>query len=360
MRIKTILLRIIYVALTLAIIVNFIYYYINISREKEQQAEPTVGDYITYVEYNVTYKAMEKALQADIDSNNDEDVHLDWVEILAYLAASYWGEWSRYEASDMDALIEKLSQGEPIKKLGEKYELFDYYMEAYSSILGGMVGEYKVGTGENDTDGNPILENKYGLKSYSPIAYGYAFSHFDDFGNSRGYGYKRNHLGNDLFASVGTPIVAVESGIITKIGWNQYGGWRIGIRSLDGKRYYYYAHMRKDHPFIKTLTEGTLVNAGDIIGYVGMTGYSATENVNGMTKPHLHFGLQLIFDESQLEGENQIWIDMNDVIKLLEKHKSPLEKVEGEDDLVRKYEFEDPAAEDYLKRNSSVIPQASD
>lgn len=31
--------------------------------------------------------------------------------------------------------------------------------------------------------------------------------------------------------SIGTPIIAVESGVVEHLGWNQYGGWRIGIRS---------------------------------------------------------------------------------------------------------------------------------
>lgn len=44
---------------------------------------------------------------------------------------------------------------------------------------------------------------------------------------------------------VGTPVIAVESGYVEAIGWNQYGGWRLGIRSFDRKRYYYYAHLRK-------------------------------------------------------------------------------------------------------------------
>ena len=45
--------------------------------------------------------------------------------------------------------------------------------------------------------------------------------------------------------SIGTPIVAIESGYVEACGWNMYGGWRIGTRSFDGKRYYYYAHLRK-------------------------------------------------------------------------------------------------------------------
>ncbi len=74
--------------------------------------------------------------------------------------------------------------------------------------------------------------------------------------------------------SIGTPIIAVESGYVEALGWNQYGGWRIGIRSFDRKRYYYYAHLRKDHPYAKDLQEGQVVTAGDVIGYLGITGYS--------------------------------------------------------------------------------------
>ena len=42
-----------------------------------------------------------------------------------------------------------------------------------------------------------------------------------------------------------------------------------------------------------------MVQAGDVIGYLGRTGYSRKENANNIRTPHLHFGLQLIFDESQ-------------------------------------------------------------
>lgn len=60
--------------------------------------------------------------------------------------------------------------------------------------------------------------------------------------------------------SIGTPIIAVESGTVEHLGWNQYGGWRVGIRSLDGKRYYYYAHLRKNHHYAAGLTEGAKVD----------------------------------------------------------------------------------------------------
>lgn len=91
-----------------------------------------------------------------------------------------------------------------------------------------------------------------------------------------------------MMAAVGTPIIAVESGTVEIMGWNQYGGWRIGIRSADKKRYYYYAHLRQNRPYQCDMAEGKTVNAGDVIGYVGRTGYSTKENTNNIDTSHLH------------------------------------------------------------------------
>ena len=140
--------------------------------------------------------------------------------------------------------------------------------------------------------------------------------------------------------SIGTPIIAVESGYVEAIGWNQYGGWRIGIRSFDKKRYYYYAHLRKDHPYVENMYEGKIVKAGDVIGYLGMTGYSSKENVNNINVPHLHFGMQIVFDEMQKDGTNQIWIDVYQIIEFLKKNRSEVYMANKETkDYERKYDF---------------------
>jgi murein DD-endopeptidase MepM/ murein hydrolase activator NlpD len=136
-------------------------------------------------------------------------------------------------------------------------------------------------------------------------------------------------MGHDYMADTGTPVVAVESGIIEELGWNQYGGWRIGIRSYDKKRYYYYAHLRKDYPYNKSIQKGNDVAAGDVIGYVGRTGYSAHENRNNIEESHLHFGMQLIFDESQKDGNNQIWVDVYHIVRFLNKNRSEVVKDEA-------------------------------
>ena len=105
-----------------------------------------------------------------------------------------------------------------------------------------------------------------------------------------------------MMGQVGTPVIAVESGYVSALGWNQYGGWRIGISSFDGRRYYYYAHLRQDRPYAEGLKEGAVVQAGDVIGYIGRTGYSTEENTNNIDEYHLHFGLQLILTNPRGKG----------------------------------------------------------
>ena len=151
-----------------------------------------------------------------------------------------------------------------------------------------------------------------------------------------------------MMGQVGTPVIAVESGYVEALGWNKYGGWRIGIRSFDKKRYYYYAHLRKNFPYVKTLEEGSVVQAGDVIGYLGRTGYSSVENTNNIHTSHLHFGLQLIFDESQKEGVNEIWVDCYNLVRFLYKNRSETIKNQETKEWYRIYNMKDPAVKEYL------------
>ena len=110
----------------------------------------------------------------------------------------------------MDALVTRLRKGEKLAAITSGMRYFNYYMEAYTAVLGGFVGMHDV----VDKDGK--VKQAYGLKTYSPIAKAYSFGHYDDFGNPRTYGYKRLHLGNDLCGSIGVPIIAVEGGSCRK------------------------------------------------------------------------------------------------------------------------------------------------
>ena len=82
------------------------------------------------------------------------------------------------------------------------------------------------------------------------------------------------------------------------------------------------------------------VKAGDVIGYLGMTGYSTKENVNNINVPHLHFGMQLIFDESQVDSPNEIWIDVYHIIEFLQKNRSEVYMSNKDTkDYERKFDF---------------------
>ena len=319
-------------------IILFVSFANNENEEKED-------DYIKWVDFNVTSEAMNLTAKLDINSHNsNSEIKYNWIELLSYLACKCGGDFDNFKQSDLDKLVEKLQNGETMEDITKDLKYYDYYYEAYSAVLSGFIGNYSIET--PNENGKTTFTEKYGVKVFLPIAKNYSFSHYDDFGKSRSYGFQRTHLGNDLMGSIGTPIVAVESGTIEHLGWNQYGGWRIGIRSFDGKRYYYYAHLRKDHPYVENLQEGDSVKAGDVIGYLGMTGYSIKENVNNINVPHLHFGMQLIFDESQVDSPNEIWIDVYEIIEFLKQNRSEVYMSNQETkDYSRKFDYMDEIIE---------------
>ena len=307
------------ISIIIVILITSIFIYSFADNEENVSSD---NDFIKWVDFNVTASALQDTAKLDIDSHNTENspVLYNWIELLAYLACEYGGDFKNYKKSDLDDLTVKL-QDTSITSLTSTLKFYDYYYESYSAVLSNFIGNYSIEIQDGSSNKTSVV-HKYGLKAFLPIAKNYSFNHYDDFGNSRSYGFKRTHLGNDLMGGIGTPIIAVESGVVEHLGWNQYGGWRVGIRSFDGKRYFYYAHLRKNHPYAENLQEGSVVKAGDVIGYLGMTGYSIKENVNNINVPHLHFGIQLIFDESQVDSPNEIWINVYNIVEFLKSNRS--------------------------------------
>jgi murein DD-endopeptidase MepM/ murein hydrolase activator NlpD len=107
-----------------------------------------------------------------------------------------------------------------------------------------------------------------------PVAGDTSFS--DDFGVPRTTTW---HHGTDIFASQGTPLVAVADGTLFNVGWNDVGGNRLWLRDGAGNEFYY-AHLSN---FSQLAREGASVRAGEILGFVGATGDAVG------TSPHLHF-----------------------------------------------------------------------
>jgi Peptidase family M23 len=86
------------------------------------------------------------------------------------------------------------------------------------------------------------------------------------------------HHGNDIFAPLGAPVLAVTDGQLFLVGWNTLGGHRLWLRDGQGHEYYY-AHLSAYSPLA---VNGGFVQAGDVIGFVGESGVAG-----GV--PHLHF-----------------------------------------------------------------------
>ena len=298
---------------------------------------PVRAETIRWVDFGVPYESLKYALDQDIATSQQEK-HISWIDTLALAACRTGGKCGL--SSVKKAAKDLAGEKSPQELAGDLGRYYDYYHEAYTAALGGLVGSYAI-----EVDGQ--WKSAYGLKAFSPVAAGYGYSHCADFGVGRSFGFKRKHLGNDLMGSAGTPIVAVEGGVVEAMGWNRYGGWRIGIRSFDNKRYYYYAHLQKDHPFAEGLQEGDVVQAGDLIGFMGRTGYSDKENVNNIETVHLHFGMELVFDESQKECNSEIWIDVYDIVRLLSAHRSSIRKTQ--DGWQRAYPYRDLDVEEFPK-----------
>ncbi|WP_018131222.1 M23 family metallopeptidase [Effusibacillus pohliae] len=119
-----------------------------------------------------------------------------------------------------------------------------------------------------------------------PIPKQYNYTYRSTWGDRRGWGGRRIHEGTDIFADYGTPVVATTYGFVELKGWNDYGGWRIGIRDLNNV-YHYYAHLSS---FKKGIQIGSIVTPGQVIGYVGSSGYGKP-GTSGKFAPHLHYGM---------------------------------------------------------------------
>jgi murein DD-endopeptidase MepM/ murein hydrolase activator NlpD len=121
----------------------------------------------------------------------------------------------------------------------------------------------------------------------------------DTFGACRGVDCSRQHMGIDIFAPKLRPLVAAQTGRVTWLRTNASGtaGNGVGITDAEGWRYLY-LHVNNDTPgtddsanpaewrFASGVTMGSMVEAGDVIGFLGDSGNAET------TPPHVHFELR--------------------------------------------------------------------
>lgn len=125
--------------------------------------------------------------------------------------------------------------------------------------------------------------------------------------NDRTYGGKRFHEGTDIMTSNNErgyfPVYSMTDGVVEQKGWLKLGGWRLGIRSKNSA-YFYYAHMAQ---YADDIEVGNHIKAGQLIGYVGDTGYSKKEGTTGNFPVHLHIGIYLQEKEGEM-SVNPYWV----------------------------------------------------
>ena len=107
-------------------------------------------------------------------------------------------------------------------------------------------------------------------------------------------------------------IVSITDGVVEKIGWLPQGGYRIGIRSPSGG-YFYYAHLSS---YAEDFQKGDVISAGQLLGYMGDTGYGKEEGTSGQFPVHLHVGIYVRNEEIPELAVNPYWF-----LKYLEQYK---------------------------------------
>lgn len=143
----------------------------------------------------------------------------------------------------------------------------------------------------------------------------YLVSFENSWGNPRTYGGDRRHEGTDIMANENIrgiyPVVSVSDGVVENKGWLEQGGYRIGIRSESGA-YYYYAHL---YSYAPDLEVGDKVLAGQLLGFMGDSGYSKVVGTTGNFDVHLHFGIYY------MEGDKETSVNPYYILKYLEHYK---------------------------------------
>lgn len=128
-----------------------------------REVAETAGEdtFIKWVDFNVPYSVLERAIKLDIASQETEQP-LCWIDLLAYAACECGNRFSGYAPARLDAAAERLCGGESMESLTRSMPYFAYYRRAYTAALGGLVGEFE----EEDADG---VHWRYGLKAWNSI-----------------------------------------------------------------------------------------------------------------------------------------------------------------------------------------------
>ena len=97
---------------------------------------PVRAEPIRWVDFGVPYGSLKYAMDLDI-ATFDQEVHLPWTRVLAVAACRTGG---KCPLSSVKKAAEDLKTGaNPEEFLGSNVKYYNYYLEAYEAVLGGML-----------------------------------------------------------------------------------------------------------------------------------------------------------------------------------------------------------------------------
>lgn len=172
-------------------------------------------------------------------------------------------------------LLYTVAQGDDLTDLAEKYEV-DYETIWFANALDSREltpGAFLVIPGAKLP--NPLLRAKPVSRRGSQVSCGFIWPLLGRISSVYGMRNGSMHRGLDITGRIGTPIYAVASGTVIRACWGGSYGYMVKLQHKSGIRTLY-AHASR-----LNVAVGDSVNQGDVIAYVGSTGYS--------TGPHLHF-----------------------------------------------------------------------
>lgn len=272
----------------------------------------------TYISYINGYKALSNVGVKDIDVVRNMDLDIKKYDDVIYTVFKREGiNVHKNNGTDgVNSKIKTLEEGElnKVRKSIIKYtqeELLGNILEKskkkplnihikvtsymyHNNVIAHFVEKMCINQLNIEGELKEYLIKIYGNVKYFPIAYLNSnkgtYPYDNSWGNSRDYGGIRRHEGIDIMYSENksdvVPVVSVSDGTIEKKGWLELGGNRLLIKTRDNMKFYY-AHLAS---YAQGLEEGMKVRAGQLIGYMGNTGYGP-EGTKGKFDVHLHFGM---------------------------------------------------------------------
>ena len=108
-------------------------------------------DYIKWIDFDVTAQALRDTASVDCESHGSENEY-SWIDLLSVLAVKYGGDFSRYRKADLDEICDRLASGYDYTEIVSNEKLYNYYLDAYGAVLGGMLGSFRDFT--TDENGN--------------------------------------------------------------------------------------------------------------------------------------------------------------------------------------------------------------